>query len=209
MPRVAIASEGPGGMLPCAMTYEFDIYVSHTGEGVAARWAQETFLPQLGEALALEDVPRMFTDRPLGLDRLSPRQEAALLHSKCLLAVWSPSYFASAVCMAEWTTMLGREESVEGTEIGRRFVVGILFAGEWDLLPSEARRGPAHDCRDFSALTPALRETPVYLAFEGVVQRVSRELTEMMLHAPDWRSDWLVRYPEPIDLPAIPLPRLA
>jgi len=96
------------------MGYEYDAFVSYKRGFPFGDWVHETFLP-LFEPLLVNALnqpsAKVFVDtaeiRPGESWPISLKN--ALAHSRCLVAIWSPSYFHSESCKRELSVLLRRE----------------------------------------------------------------------------------------------------
>ncbi len=65
-----------------------------------------------------------------------------------------------------------------------------FFDGEH--FPADARRMQLRDLSSWNYPVPAFCHTLAFVEFIAEVQKVSRELAEMISHAPPWQRDWPV-----------------
>ena len=110
---------GHPGLVPRLDGYQFDVFVSYrrSGPGNAATWVRNYFHRMLEDCLA-DELGRtaVFIDSEVETGAVwPPLLREALARSKILVAVWSPPYFHSPWCLAEWRTMEARERALGGT----------------------------------------------------------------------------------------------
>ena len=113
------------------MDYEWDVFVSYPRHGQVGRWVHNHFSPVLRECLdsVLPQQPRMFIDDGIATGQIwSNELRHALLHSRLLVAVWTPPFFRSPWCMTEWESMLAREAVLAGGRPPRGLVYPIVFS---------------------------------------------------------------------------------
>jgi hypothetical protein len=194
--------------------YEYDVFVSYRRNGNVRDWVQNHLAPLLHRCLEdeLPDKPRVFLDVEQETGIAWPDNVVrALSRSKLLLAVWSPSYFTSPWCMAEWRTMSLREDVVGiGGPSGLPGLVFPIRFSDGNSFPPEARR--VQQELSFKAWRfPYLhfRDSPLYLDFHQAVIRLAEILAERLQLCPPWQRDWpIARHEEDIAVPALSLPRL-
>jgi len=133
----------------------------------------------------------------------------ALKRSRCLLPIWSPEYFRSTWCLAEWRTMMEREKllGMRTIELSEGLIYPVTyFDGEH--FPQEARTCQQKDLCRWNTPHSIFSDTPGYVEFDRQVQLLVQELARMVQRAPDWQ-DWPVVVPENSpDQGVVRLPRL-
>jgi hypothetical protein len=126
----------------------------------------------------------------------------ALLTARCLLPIWSPEYFHSAWCTAEWRSFLSRERLITGRgHAACKLIVPIKFHdGEW--FPPEAARVQQFDLRRFAATTEGFWETRRADELDQVLIRdVAPSLARAVRQAPPFEPDWPVDLDDPMAPP--------
>jgi hypothetical protein len=99
--------------------YTYDLFVSYRREQpgktpLSMPWLRKV-VDRLEHYLGMElgdREPRIFFDTncvELG-DHWPQRLHAAILGSKCILPIWTPPYFRSRWCLAEWKSFAAREQ---------------------------------------------------------------------------------------------------
>lgn len=196
------------------MGYRYDVFVSYRRSGNVGEWVRTHLVPTLTRALAdeLDTEPRLFLDTD-GIevgDRWPQRLEWALHRSRLLLAVWSPPYFTSRWCLAEWRTMVARQELLGvGGPQGHGGLVYPIRYSDGDRFPAEARG--IHEERVFSAWGypyPQFAQTPLYLEFHDAVRQLAGRLAARFDDVPPWQDGWPSEFPEPVPTRPAALPRL-
>jgi len=183
-------------------SYEHHVFLSYPRTGDVPDWVRNHLYPVLMRQLESEmsEDPRVFVDETIDTGSVwSDALYRALHRSCCLLAVWTPQFFRSKWCIAEWQTMLRREERLKlGTRenpIG--LVYPVVFA-DGESFPDEARRRQAKlDMRDYAYPYPQFKTTVKYLEFHDKVGVVARELVAMLNRTPTWDPAWESVRPEP------------
>jgi cellulose biosynthesis protein BcsQ len=172
--------------------YQCDVYISYHHSPVLDEWVQE-FLALLSfwlsEELARE--ARLFSDNTRqGGDAWEASVNRALVASRCLLAIWTPSYFQSKRCLTEWQTFQRREN-----QLNTQLVVPVLFHGRANL-PEAARRTEMVDFTRFALTGEGFRRTEIYLDFQKGVQQLAKQVADIIQKAPVFSPDFQVVIPE-------------
>jgi hypothetical protein len=137
------------------LSYRYDVFLSYrrSWPGNAGRWVRNHFHRLLVDCLSdqLDWEPKVFFDLEAETGSHWPSMlEDALLHSKMLVGVWSPPYFRSAWCLAEWKTMLAREQIVAPARPAG-LVYPVVFSDKDNFPPAaqnrQDRRGRRHGQR--------------------------------------------------------------
>ncbi|MGE4061546.1 MAG: TIR domain-containing protein [Sphingomonadales bacterium] len=195
------------------MSYQYDIFLSYPRAGATGEWVRNHFRPVLEECLDLEmPVPpaiwydedqRPGVNWPLNLQQ-------ALLHSRLLVAVWSPPYFRSQWCVGEWQSMLARQRALGLSTVQNPLglVYPVVFA-DGIHFPQEAR--DIQSRRDLSIWGipfPQFRKTTAYQEFWTRMREVAAEIAAHLSMVPPWSPGWPVLSPPIPTAPHVPLPRL-
>lgn len=113
--------------------YEYDIFLSFCKMGSVGNWMKHHFRPVLYKCLCdeLDHDPSIYyyPEQQTGTiwkDNLG----FALKRSRLMVAIWSPAYFRSKWCMAEWQSMLEREKAlgIGSGQKQRGLVYPIVFS---------------------------------------------------------------------------------
>jgi len=98
------------------MAYLYDVFISYKRGGTKDVWLDKIFMPLFEEYLGdLFPNPKIFLDKT-GLIQGADWSDAivnALAHSKCLVAIISPSYFMNSEwCIKEFITIKFRQQKL-------------------------------------------------------------------------------------------------
>ena len=184
--------------------YKYHIFISYSRSGDVPEWIRNHFLPVLANQLdgLLNEEPEIFVDYSIDIGTKWPDILCeALQRSRCLLSVWTPRYFRSGWCLAEWQTMRAREAKIianrgDGVPICP-LVYPIIFA-DGEHFPKEARDVQA--VLDFNGLTypyPSFKKSERYLDFHDRVRSVASDLANRLSAAPPWDPNWTPVTPPP------------
>jgi hypothetical protein len=176
-------------------------------------WVKNHFHPileqRLPDGLPVDHETKIFVDWDIETGSAWPAKlSQALKKSRCILPIWSPQYFRSDWCLAEWKTMMERERLL-GLRTEQRpegLVFPVTFA-DGEHFPQEARDTQPKDLRKWNIPHPVFRETVDYVEFDKQVQLLVNELARMIQRAPAWQ-DWPVVTPVADERVVVKLPRL-
>lgn len=192
--------------------YKFDIFISYCRFGSVQKWLMNHFYPKFKDCLAdqMAPMPRVFVDKnmPKGVEWPEELQKA-LRHTKILVPLFSPPYFESRWCMAEWKSMREREKLLGlGTLDNPQCLVYPILYSDSDNFPDEAKRLSRWDFKKLSTPEPVFQESRDWVLFHGKVSELAADLVQLLKQVPDWQPDWpLIKNPDPVLMPPPPLPR--
>jgi hypothetical protein len=196
--------------------YDYELFMSYRRNGNVRDWVQNHLAPLLIRCLEdeLPEKPRVFLDsnQEVGIE-WPDNILRALNRSKLLLAIWSPSYFTSPWCLAEWHTMLLREQAlgIGGLSKLPGLIYPIRFS-DGNSFPAEAQQVQQElSFKDWRFPYLHFKDSILYLDFHRAVVRLAENIAERLQLCPPWQSDWPVaRGPRPGDVakPTLSLPKL-
>jgi hypothetical protein len=192
--------------------YEYDVFISYKRvTGTVPAWIRTHFYPRLAELLDdnLDHDVKIFFDETVPSGSAWPVElQAALGRTRILLAVCSPKYFADEWCLAEWHSMVKREELVGMTtpERPQGLIYPVLYCDS-DNFPGYAKQRKMRNVKPWNLPDPQFQASMAYLDFHREVERIVEELVRLIPQAPDWRSDWPVYTPLPGPPPTSHLPK--
>lgn len=123
----------------------------------------------------------------------------ALLTARCLMPIWSPEYFHSPWCVAEWRSFLSREKLIAERGLQAcKLIVPIKFHdGKW--FPPEAARIQQFDLSKFAATTDGFWETRRADELDQMLMtQVAPILAEAVRQAPPFEASWPVELGNPV-----------
>lgn len=177
------------------MSYEWDIFISYPHSRFAKPWVHNHFKPLLEGCLeaVLPAEPRIFldTEQPTG-GAWPNRLRNALQRSKLLVAVWTPPYFQSNWCMAEWETMLAREEIFQKQKIApeRGLIYPVVYSDgdHFDVRAQNTQQRA--DLRMYTFPFDGFRDSSSYVDFYNTLMEISEEIEVHLSQVPDWQPGW-------------------
>lgn len=195
-----------------AEDYVYDVFVSYRHKPPVLDWVRNHFFPLLDMWLpnVMPVKPEIFIDlEEIEIGSAWPaRLRQGLRQSRCVLAVWSPEYFRSEWCLAEWETIRERERllGMRTQQQPEGLTYPVVFA-DGEHFPQEARDVQSQDLRDWNIPHPVFKETTAYVEFDKQVQSLVKGLAKTINRAPAWQ-DWPVVTPAAKQQVIVKLPRL-
>ena len=186
------------------MAYCSDVFISYRRRGDVEQWVQLHFMPRLRQALynRLAHEPQLWIDVQQEEGTNWPDNiKDALRNSKLLMAVWSPDYFRSKWCMAEWQSMVARQAVVaaNGEPMPPSLVYPVKYSDGENFHPD----AKVIQCRaDLSRLNypyETFRDSPRYMDFHDLVEQIADDLARWLGTVPPWREDWPLAMPAAMD----------
>ena len=170
------------------MTYKYDAFFSYKRHSESDDWHKELknklefwLSHELGrQAYIFLDTEDIKTGH-----RWRTKIAGALAESRCLVCIWSPMYFQSKWCVAEWRTFEERGETMNcDLVVPARFHDGQHY-------PQAAKDRQTSDFRNFVSTVPTFWETRSAAEFESLKLRpFTEELAASVLAAPEFSIDF-------------------
>ena len=187
--------------------YVYDVFVSYRreppGEELLTPWLMEVVKRVrrwLGMCLGGVEARVFFDTQVLGPgSRWQTELGRAIRTSKCLLPIWSPEYFNSQWCVAEWQSFVDREQLLDPPA---RLIVPITIH-DGQSFPPEAQQVTHLDLCGYAGTTGGFWETRRAGELDIMLYDFSPRLADIVRNAPPYRPDWPVRTP-PSDPPEPP-----
>ena len=195
------------------MPYTWDVFISYRRTHNVTGWVRNHLHPVLERCLEdeLDREPRVFVDSQMEVGRYWPEELAGVLsETRYLLTVWSPPYFTSPWCVAEWQSMREREKLLGIPRHGetRGLIYPVVYA-DGNSFPEEARAVQSRfDLSEYGFPYEQFNRTDAYLEFHAKVRSIAVDLAGRLNSAPSWQADWPACRPEAYPSPQPSLPRL-
>jgi hypothetical protein len=185
--------------------YRYDLFISYKREPddnqLVTPWLREVLKRLVywtGQDMGGVPVKIFFDEDSIEFGRDWPDEiRDALLAAKCLLPIWSPQYFHSPWCMAEWKSFLLRERLLAGGGgPASRLIFPIKFHdGVW--FPDEAQRAKPLDLTLHTGTTPAFWATQRADELDQIIKRAAAQLARLISEAPPHAAGWPVDLAKP------------
>jgi hypothetical protein len=173
--------------------YEYDVFFSYKRHDMTLDWSRRVHrLLQYWLSQEIHDREvRMFVDEDQieAGDIWPERLKDALKRSRCMVCVWSPSYFRSDWCYSEWQTFRKREELTNQNSHG--LIVPMRFH-DGDHFPEEARNIQWIDVAPYNSTLSAFWSSERALELEELLKKVARTVAARIVFAPPFDATWPV-----------------
>lgn len=128
-----------------------------------------------------------------------------------MVAIWTPPYFRSDWCMAEWESMMKREAYL--AEAGSPMVGGLVMPVVFSDGANFDPRAKETQSRDFSKLNyqhECFKESQKYLDLDDAVRALAEEIEHRIANAPAWDAAFPIADPAAVLLArgVMKLPRM-
>ncbi|MBI5633481.1 MAG: toll/interleukin-1 receptor domain-containing protein [Nitrospirae bacterium] len=178
------------------MNYKNDVFLSYSTDYPFGEWVNEMLYPLLETYLknALFRDVKIFIDRQ-GIstgDSWPARLKKELALSRCLIAVWSPSYFISNWCMNECIVMLHREQALGHRTVQNPsgLIIPInIFDGEHFREFTEVIQ--CADFKKYARTGEGFKKTERFVEFQDTLCDFAYEVAAAIKNCPAWDPAWL------------------
>jgi hypothetical protein len=189
--------------------YDYDVFFSYKRHDLTLDWTRRVYKRfefWLGEELGGRKA-RIFVDEnciETG-DNWPQVLKDALKTSRCMVCVWSPSYFRSSWCVSEWMSFREREK-IAG--IASHGLIAPLRFHDGEHFPEDAQSTQWFDVAPYATTLPGFWETARAVDFEDGLKTFAQEVAQIVRGAPKYRPDWPVVLAAGLPTPLIHLEKL-
>lgn len=183
--------------------YTYDVFFSYKRNVLTLPWTREVFSRlNLWLSEELDRKAEIFQDEAsIEIGEVWPeRLRNALKSSRCMVGIWSPSYFQSSWCVSEWRSFLERERIVELRPY--RLIAPLKFH-DGEHFPEEARRVQWEDVAQYAFTVRAFWDSPKAMELEERLKSFARSVAGIVNEAPPFRPDWPI-----VEAPGAPAPTI-
>ncbi len=192
-----------------ASDYKYDVFFSYKRHDLTINWMREVskrlelwLTESLGDREAKVFVDE--ADVEIG-DRWPDRLRHAVKYSRCLVCVWTPSYFQSSWCVSEWQSFLEREKLLN---IEVQGLIAPLKFHDGEHFPEEARRVGWEDVAPYASTVPAFWNSAKAIELEARLKAFAESVAQIIRRAPRFCPDWPIVESHGLAPPRIELARL-
>jgi hypothetical protein len=177
--------------------YRYDVFFSYRRDALTQDWVA-TVVGRLRFWLRQEladDRSEIFWDYD-GIDVGDQWPDAlrvALRRSKCMVGLWSPTYFQSRWCVSEWESFRERERILNLKDHG---LIAPARYHDGEHFPEAARRVQWADFAPYTSTLKAFWETSHAVEFEDRIKDFAKSVALVVRRAPRFQ-DWPVVEAEP------------
>jgi len=195
-------------MLPPRADYEYDVFFSYKRHSLTLDWTRGVHRRlKLWLTEELNREAQLFVDEDsieTG-DRWPERLKDALRLSRCMVCVWSPSYFQSNWCFSEWTSFRERERRLKLQSHG---LIAPLRFHDGEHFPADAQAVQWTDVAPYTSTMPAFWTSARAIELEDRLKEFARSVARTVRNAPSFEADWPVVEVSAHSAPRIGLARL-
>ncbi len=171
--------------------YAYDVFFSYKRHNITLDWTRRVHrLLQFWLSQEIHDREvEIFVDEDNieAGDVWPQRLKDALKHSRCMVCVWSPSYFRSDWCLSEWQTFRKREELTNLNSHG--LIVPMRFS-DGENFPPEAQNVQWVDVEPYNLTLPAFWMSERSLGLEDQLKSLARSVAKTIANAPPFDASW-------------------
>lgn len=171
------------------MSYKYEIFFSYKRDDESNAWHEtlkNKIVHWVREDVDIDEV-RVFFDKEeiRAGHRWKQRISQALRDSKCLVAIWSPQYFRSPYCVAEWLSFHERSRRTN------KLLIAPASRCDGTNFPSDAREFQIASFNDYALTVPSFWETIRAVEFEErLIKPFASDIASMIKDAPDHSIDF-------------------
>ena len=125
--------------------------------------------------------------------------------SRCMVGIWSPEYFRSKWCVAEWQSFHQRQQILHNH--GHSVILPMRFH-DGDAFPEEAKQIQSLDVREYTSLFPSFWQTTKSVELEKLIKQLCCTVAATVKNSPDYDPSWPTLEPDPAPLDRVELRRL-
>ena len=188
------------------MDYRHDIFFSYKRDALTLdwhRWVKDRLVHWLTQEMGGRRID-CFMDEQIHTGEHWPDSlQQALLHSRCLVTVWSPEYFHSNWCVSEWRNFLEREKLLQGT-----CLIAPVRYHDGEHFPPEARIVQWTDVVEFTSTAPGFFRTERAVELEDKIKLLAKDVARLLKAVPAFDPSWPIASAVALPAPPIGLPRL-
>jgi hypothetical protein len=170
------------------MSYQYDVFFSYKHTAQSLYWHQRV-KDSLQEWLTHEldgSKARIFMDCEeirTGQD-WRDRLGFGLKHSKCLVPVWSPSYFQSPYCVSEWRAFHQRQ-----SDVGCNLIAPIRY-NDGNCFPPDAKNAQMADFEKLTSNEAYFWNSDRALLLEDKIKLLAKDVATIVKNAPEFDLEW-------------------
>jgi hypothetical protein len=188
--------------------YEHDIFFSYKRHELTLNWTRQVAARlKLWLTEELNRPAEVFIDESsIEVGQKWPDElKYALKHSRCIVCVWSPSYFQSSWCVSEWKSFLEREKLCAVQAY--RLIAPLKFH-DGEHFPQEASNVQWEDVAEYAFTIPAFWDSQRAIELEAKLKTFAHSVANMVRKAPPFDRNWPIVEREGAPAPGIVLAKL-
>jgi hypothetical protein len=177
------------------MGYEYDIFLSYNRKHPHGQWVNDIFYPLVIpyiEDATNKEVKVFKDDREI----LSGAQWErtilrALLKSRMMISILSPSYFMSEWCKKEFQIMHYRQIQLGFmSDANPNGIIVPIRINDGDFFPKCVSKIQSLDCRNYFRIGEGFKATPRFVELQDRLLSWSNDVAKAVEISPKWSTDW-------------------
>lgn len=177
------------------MGYEYDIFLSYSRQYPHGTWVNEVLYPLLIPYVqdALNRKINVFKDNKEILSGAEWERTImkALLNSRTMVAVLSPTYFMSEWCRIEFQTMHYRQTQLGFmSDANPNGIIVPVKLNDGDFFPKCVSKIQSLDCRNYFKTGEGFMKTTQFVELQDRLLKWSNDVAHAVRIAPEWSSVW-------------------
>jgi hypothetical protein len=188
--------------------YEYDVFLSYKRHELTLNWTRKVAsMLVLWLTEELNRPARVFIDESsIQIGQKWPDEiKHALKHSRCIVCIWSPSYFQSSWCVSEWKSFVDREKM--GNPKPYTLIAPLRFH-DGEHFPEEAKGVEWSDVTEYAFTMPAFWDSQRAIELEAKLKAFARSVANIVSQAPAFDGNWPIVERDGSPAPSIPLAKL-
>ncbi len=177
------------------LNYQYDVFISYRKTDTGKYWVSEYFVPRLKEELA--DILGRNVEIYYDLKELASGQswpdalKRALVLSRCLVPVYSGSYFGSEWCSREFSIIFNRQNKCNlGCLSEPTGIIIPVLVRDGDHLPTLAKNIQHTKMGEYYTSCEAFKKSPAYMEFELLVKGFAEDVSRAIIKSPECNQMW-------------------
>lgn len=177
------------------MGYEYDIFLSYNRQHPHGTWVNEVLYPFLIPYVqdALNRKINVFKDDREILTGVEWEKTImrALMKSRIMVSVLSPTYFMSEWCRREFQTIHYRQTQLGYmSDTNPKGIIVPLKLNDGDFFPNCVSKIQSLDCRDYFKTGEGFMKTIQFVELQDKLQKWSEDVANAVRISPEWSASW-------------------
>ena len=189
--------------------YEFDVFLSYKRHERVMHWVEEVYGHidfWLEQELGGRPTKIFFDKNTIETGANWPDDlKIGAKKSRCMVGIWSPSYFRSKWCIAEWQSFYQRQLLL--TDHQHNIILPMRFH-DGDMFPSEAQNIQSIDVRKYTFISPSFWNTTKSVELEELIKQLCSNIAKSIRNAPPFDPTWPTPEPDPTNPKRVELMQL-
>ena len=178
--------------------YEWDVFFSYHYDKLIIGWISEVVSRLefwLTQELAGAKSRIFFNRDSIEVGDIWPDSlRSALKTSRCMVSLWSPSYFQSRWCLTEWQSFPERERKLG---LGAHGLIAPVRYHDGEYFPEEAAKVQWADFSNYTTTVSAFWASQRAVEFDQKLRVFAASVAVVVSRTPPFRADWPIVEQQP------------